>query len=305
MSKVLIVDDEEGVCELLRDVLEDAGFEAWIASNAREAREILQAKTPDTILLDIRLPDADGIQLIEEFNSMGIQVPVILMTAFGTTETAIQAMKQGAHDYLNKPLNLDELLLAVQKAVKMQELFSEVATLREELDIEENSVDSLIGQSKHMQDVCKIIGKVADSDITVLIQGESGTGKELVARSIHSNGRRHQRPFIKINCGSIPEYLMESELFGHEKGAFTGAIYQKPVNLNWPTAERFFWTRLVNCRCTLRLSCCAYCRKRSSSGWAVPNASRLTYASSPLPTVISSNWWMKVNFAKISTTGSM
>ncbi|WP_347489085.1 sigma-54 dependent transcriptional regulator [Desulfoscipio sp. XC116] len=228
MSKVLIVDDEEGVCELLRDVLEDAGFEAWIASNAREAREILQAKTPDTILLDIRLPDADGIQLIEEFNSMGIQVPVILMTAFGTTETAIQAMKQGAHDYLNKPLNLDELLLAVQKAVKMQELFSEVATLREELDIEENSVDSLIGQSKHMQDVCKIIGKVADSDITVLIQGESGTGKELVARSIHSNGRRHQRPFIKINCGSIPEYLMESELFGHEKGAFTGAIYQKP-----------------------------------------------------------------------------
>lgn len=228
MWKVLIVDDEEGVCELLRDVLEDAGFEAWIAYNARDAINILESKTPDTILLDIRLPDADGIQLINDFKEMGVNVPVILMTAFGTTEIAIQAMKQGAHDYLNKPLNLDELLLTVQKAVKMQQLVSEVATLREELDQETDAVDNLIGQSRHMQDVFKLIGKVADSDITVLIQGESGTGKEVVARAIHNNSRRSNRPFIKINCGSIPEHLMESELFGHEKGAFTGAIYQKP-----------------------------------------------------------------------------
>ncbi|SFG70346.1 two-component system, NtrC family, response regulator AtoC [Desulfotomaculum arcticum] len=228
MWKVLIVDDEEGVCELLRDVLEDAGFEAWIAYNARDAINILENKTPDTILLDIRLPDADGIQLINDFKEMGVNVPVILMTAFGTTEIAIQAMKQGAHDYLNKPLNLDELLLTVQKAVKMQQLVSEVATLREELDQETDAVDNLIGQSRHMQDVFKLIGKVADSDITVLIQGESGTGKEVVARAIHNNSRRSNRPFIKINCGSIPEHLMESELFGHEKGAFTGAIYQKP-----------------------------------------------------------------------------
>ncbi|MBF7082963.1 sigma-54-dependent Fis family transcriptional regulator [Desulfallas sp. Bu1-1] len=228
MSTVLIVDDEEGVCELLRDVLEDAGFETWLAYNAKDAIEILESKTPDTILLDIRLPDADGIQLIEEFKNMGIHVPVILMTAFGTTEIAIQAMKQGAHDYLNKPLNLDELLITVQKAVKMQQLVSEVATLREELDHEADSVDNLIGQSRHMQDIFKVIGKVADSDITVLIQGESGTGKEVVARAIHNNSRRRNRPFIKINCGSIPEHLMESELFGHERGAFTGAIYQKP-----------------------------------------------------------------------------
>lgn len=224
---VLIVDDEEGVCELLRDVLEDAGFETWLAYNAREALKILETGTPDTILLDIRLPDADGIRLIEEFNNMGVHVPVILMTAFGTTEIAIQAMKQGAHDYLNKPLNLDELLLAVQKSVKLQQLVSEVATLREELDFEVDSVDNIIGHSRHMQDIFKIIGKVADSDITVLVQGESGTGKEVVARAIHNNSHRCNRPFIKINCGSIPEHLVESELFGHEKGAFTGAIYQK------------------------------------------------------------------------------
>ena len=227
MSKILIVDDEEGVCEMLRDVLEDAGFDISVAYNAKDALKLLETDLPDTILLDIRLPDADGIQVMDELKKMGIQVPVILMTAFGTTEIAIQAMKQGAHDYLNKPLNLDELVLAVQKSIKMHQLVSEVATLREELDQETDSVDSFIGQSRHMQDVFKIIGKVVDSDITVLIQGESGTGKEVVARTIHSNSRRSNRPFIKINCATIPEQLMESELFGHERGSFTGAITQK------------------------------------------------------------------------------
>ncbi|ACV61859.1 two component, sigma54 specific, transcriptional regulator, Fis family [Desulfofarcimen acetoxidans DSM 771] len=227
MSKVLIVDDEEGVCEMLKDVLEDEGFEITLAYNAKDALKIMETEFPDTVLLDIRLPDADGIEVMDKLKQMGIEVPVILMTAFGTTEIAIQAMKQGAHDYLNKPLNLDELVLAVQKSIKMQRLVSEVAILREELDQETDSVDSFIGQSRHMQDVFKTIGKVVDSDITVLIQGESGTGKEVVARTIHSNSRRSSRPFIKINCATIPEQLMESELFGHEKGSFTGAVSQK------------------------------------------------------------------------------
>lgn len=228
MAKILIVDDEEGVCSLLQDVLEDAGFETVTAYNAGDALKILENDSPDTMLLDIKLPDADGIKFMEIIKKMGVQVPVILMTAFGTMEIAIQAMRQGAHDYLNKPLNLDELLMTVQKAVKMQQLVSEVAILREELDNEMDSVDNLIGQSRHMQDIFKIIGKVADSDITVLLQGESGTGKEVVARAIHNNSRRSSRPFIKINCAAIPEHLMESELFGHEKGSFTGAFNQKP-----------------------------------------------------------------------------
>lgn len=228
MAKILIVDDEEGVCDLLVDVLEDAGYETMVAYTAGEALKTLDSDNPDTVLLDIKLPDADGIELMGEIKKMGIHVPVILMTAFGTTEIAIQAMKQGAHDYLNKPLNLDELLITVEKAVKMQQLVSEVATLREELDSDIDYVDSLIGQSRHMQDVFKLIGRVADSDITVLLQGESGTGKEVVARAIHSNSRRSSRPFIKINCATIPEHLIESELFGHERGAFTGAVNQKP-----------------------------------------------------------------------------
>lgn len=228
MAKILIVDDEEGVCDLLVDVLEDAGYETMVVYNARDALKTLDSNTPDTVLLDIKLPDADGIELMGEIKKMGIHVPVILMTAFGTTEIAIQAMKQGAHDYLNKPLNLDELLITVEKAVRMQQLVSEVATLREELDSDIDYVDSLIGQSRHMQDIFKLIGRVADSDITVLLQGESGTGKEVVARAIHSNSRRSNRPFIKINCATIPENLIESELFGHERGAFTGAVNQKP-----------------------------------------------------------------------------
>ncbi|MFZ5597457.1 MAG: sigma-54-dependent transcriptional regulator [Bacillota bacterium] len=227
MAKILIVDDEEGVCELLKDVLEDAGYDTIISYTAGNALKILENETPDTVLLDIRLPDADGIEVMEKIKEMGIRVPVILMTAFGTMEIAIQAMKQGAHDYLNKPLNLDELLITVNKAVKMQQLVSEVAILREELDNEVDSVDSLIGQSSNMQEIYKLIGKVADSDITVLLQGESGTGKEVIARAIHNNSRCRNRPFIKINCAAIPEHLMESELFGHEKGAFTGAINQK------------------------------------------------------------------------------
>lgn len=227
MARVLVIDDEEGVCELLRDVLENAGYEVIVAYTAEEGMEALINFAPDTVLLDIKLPDDNGIKVMEKIKDRGSAVPIILMTAFGTTEIAIQAMKEGAHDYLNKPLNLDELILTVQRAVKMKHLVSEVAILRDQLEDELNPSDHFIGQSRIMQEISKIIGRIADSDITVLIQGESGTGKEVVARSIHKNSKRNQCPFISINCATIPENLMESELFGHEKGSFTGAISQK------------------------------------------------------------------------------
>ncbi|AET70158.1 response regulator with CheY-like receiver, AAA-type ATPase, and DNA-binding domains [Desulfosporosinus orientis DSM 765] len=227
MARVLVIDDEEGVCELLRDVLESAGYEVYVTYTAAEGMEALDNFNPDTILLDIKLPDDDGIKVMERIKDIGVSVPVILMTAFGTTEIAIQAMKEGAHDYLNKPLNLDELILSVQKAVRMKNLVSEVATLREKLEDDLNQSDNFIGESRIMQEISKTIGRISDSDITVLIQGESGTGKEVVAQSIHKNSKRSHCPYIKINCATIPENLMESELFGHEKGAFTGAITQK------------------------------------------------------------------------------
>lgn len=227
MARVLVIDDEEGVCELLRDVLESEGYEVLVAYTAAEGMEALNNFKPDTVLLDIKLPDDNGIKVMERIKDIGVSVPVILMTAFGTTEIAIQAMKEGAHDYLNKPLNLDELILSVQKAIRMKNLVSEVATLREKLEDDLNQSDNFIGESRIMQEISKTIGRISDSDITVLIQGESGTGKEVVAQSIHKNSKRTQGPYIKINCATIPENLMESELFGHEKGAFTGAVTQK------------------------------------------------------------------------------
>ncbi|SDG11645.1 sigma-54-dependent transcriptional regulator [Desulfosporosinus hippei] len=227
MAKVLVIDDEEGVCELLRDVLENEGYEVFVTYTASEGIDALNSYNPDAILLDIKLPDDDGIKVMKRIKGINVTVPIILMTAFGTTEIAIQAMKEGAHDYLNKPLNLDELILSVQKAVRMKNLVSEVATLREKLEDEMNPTDPFIGKSRIMQEISKIIGRISDSDITVLIQGESGTGKEVVARSIHKNSKRNHCPYIKINCATIPENLMESELFGHEKGSFTGAISQK------------------------------------------------------------------------------
>ena len=227
MARILVIDDEEGVCELLRDVLENAGYEVFVTYTAAEGMEALNSFDPDTILLDIKLPDDDGIRVMEKIKDRGFTVPIILMTAFGTTEIAIHAMKEGAHDYLNKPLNLDELIITVQRTVKMKYLVSEVAILREKLEDELNPFDNFIGQSRIMQEISKIIGRIADTDITVLIQGESGTGKEVVARSIHKNSKRNHCPFININCATIPENLMESELFGHEKGSFTGAISQK------------------------------------------------------------------------------
>ncbi|MEW6273613.1 MAG: sigma-54 dependent transcriptional regulator [Bacillota bacterium] len=232
MPTVLVIDDEESVTEFLREVLEDAGYQVETATDGYRALELVQDYSFDAILLDIRMPELDGLQVMERIQQIDGALPVILMTAFGTTEMAIQAMKAGAFDYIVKPFNLDELILTVKKAVTMKQLASEVEILRGNHGAEQAPVelpmDIMIGQSLPMQAVYKTIGRVANSNVTVLIQGESGTGKELVARAIHGNSDRRGGPFVKINCATIPENLMESELFGYEKGAFTGAGSRKP-----------------------------------------------------------------------------
>lgn len=226
MPRILIVDDEDSVCQMLRDVLEDEGYRVEIALDGHEALRKMKSLDVDAVLLDIRMPGLDGMQVLKLAQEAGITVPVVLITAYGTTETAIQAMKLGAFDYVLKPFNIEELLMTIKKAVEMERLASELAALRQELS-DQVPPEEMIGRSPVMQEVYKSIGKVADSNVTVLILGESGTGKELVARAIHRNSRRHQGPFVKINCAAIPENLLESELFGYEKGAFTGALTRK------------------------------------------------------------------------------
>lgn len=227
MSKVLVVDDEESVRQMLKDILEDDGHRVILAENGKDALVNIETKHPDAVLLDIRMPEMDGLAVLDIIRGKGNNVPIILMTAFGTTDMAIQAMQMGAYDYVIKPFNIDELILTVKKAVTVRDLVAEVTALREELS-QSQGESLLIGRSARMQALYKDIGRVADRNVTVLVLGESGTGKELVSLAIHRNSSRRDRPFVKINCATIPENLLESELFGHEKGAFTSADRRKP-----------------------------------------------------------------------------
>ncbi|MCL6448013.1 MAG: sigma-54 dependent transcriptional regulator [Armatimonadetes bacterium] len=222
---ILVVDDEASVLEALTDVLTDHGFQVECAASGSEGLEKIEAVDPDAVLLDIRMPDIDGIKVLELVKRRGERTPIILITAYGSTQTTIEAMKLGAFDYLMKPLKIHDLLEVVKKAVEVKELIDR-AKAGESVPVAD--ADAMIGLSPIMQNVYKIIGRVANTNATVLIRGESGTGKELVARAIHYNSVRKERPFIKLNCASIPESLLESELFGHEKGAFTGAVAAKP-----------------------------------------------------------------------------
>ncbi len=222
---ILVVDDESSVREALIDILTDNGYRVESAGSGSEGLEKIEVLNPDAVLLDIRMPDIDGIKVLELVRRSGEGVPIILITAYGSTQTTIEAMKLGAFDYLMKPLKISDMLEVVKKAVEVKGLIDR-AKAGENLPLAE--ADAMIGLSPVMQNVYKTIGRVANTNATVMIRGESGTGKELVARAIHFNSVRKDRSFIKINCASIPENLLESELFGHEKGAFTGAATAKP-----------------------------------------------------------------------------
>ena len=219
---VLVVDDESSVREVLSDIFADNGFNVKTAVNGQDALKKLDDLHPNVVFMDIRMPELGGIEALEIINKRGSQIPIILMTAYGSTETTIEAMKLGAFDYLMKPLNIKEVLRVLEKAVEIKELIdNNMSSPKKATGYKE---DQMIGFSPIMQNVYKTIGRVANTSATVLIRGESGTGKELVARAIHYNSVRKDKPFIKINCASIPENLLESELFGHERGAFTGAV---------------------------------------------------------------------------------
>lgn len=225
-ENILVVDDERGQRDILKTILSGEGYDVVAASNGREAVKAIHEGVFDVILTDLKMPDRDGIQVMTEILKENPNVSVVIMTAHGTIDSAIEAMKLGAFDYLTKPLEREELLVVVKKAVEKMRLLKENILLRELLD-EKFSIKNMIGRDKKMQEVFKIVKKVSNSNSTVMIYGESGTGKELVAKAIHHNSPRMDKPFIAINCSSIPETLLESELFGYERGAFTGAYSRK------------------------------------------------------------------------------
>jgi two-component system nitrogen regulation response regulator GlnG len=224
-EKVLIVDDDESVRWVLKKSLEKARIEAYAVKDALEAFERLKENDIAVVLMDIRMPGMTGFEALDRIQSEGRGVSVIIMTAQATMQNAIEAMRRGAFDYITKPFDLDEVNILVGKALEVRRLSQEVNALRAE--VREKYEGGLVGNTAAMQEIYKTIGRVAESDATVLINGESGTGKELVARAIHYHSKRAGRPFIAVNSAAIPSELLESELFGHEKGAFTGAIGRK------------------------------------------------------------------------------
>ena len=225
VKSVLIVDDEVGTRESVKMILKN-DYEVFLAKDAEEAFLQIKEHSPDVVLLDIILPDIDGLKVLEKVKESDPDLIVIMITATKTIKTAVEAMKLGAYDYVTKPFDIDELRLIISRSLSTQALEKEVKYLRKEID-KGFSIGNIIGKSKVMENIFKVVRLIADSKSTVLIMGESGTGKELISRAIHYNSNRKNFPFVTINCAAIPETLIESELFGHERGAFTNAIEKK------------------------------------------------------------------------------
>jgi two-component system nitrogen regulation response regulator GlnG len=215
---LLVIDDEESVRYSFRRVFDAEGTRVLTAATAAEGLELVRREEPDVIVLDLQLPDRTGLDVFRDLHELAPKRPVVFITAHGTTQTAIEAMKGGAFDYLVKPLDLDRLSQVLERAFEAARLMGVPAVLPQV-----DASDQIVGRSLVMQEMCKAIGRTAPQDVNVLILGESGTGKELVARALYSHSRRADRPFLALNCAAIPEGLLESELFGHEEGAFTGA----------------------------------------------------------------------------------
>ncbi len=226
-GKVLIVEDEDSLRWILKKALEKEGYWVQTVEKGHPARQCLHEILFDVSLMDIKLPDIDGLTILKEAKKAGIDTSIVVMTAQNTMKNAIEAMKWGAFDYVTKPFDLEEILVVVQRALENRKLIREFRELKKEVKKKYEPRSNMIGQSPAMQKVFKTIGQVVSTRATVLIQGESGTGKELVAKTIHYNSPRWNKPFIAVNCAAIPRELLESELFGHEKGSFTGALERR------------------------------------------------------------------------------
>jgi DNA-binding NtrC family response regulator len=225
-TRILLVDDEPEICWILSRALGEIGYDVATAESVQAAIAAFEAQAPEVVLLDLRLPDGDGLEVLRRIREVDEHAPVVMLTGHGTIESAVRAMKLGAFDYLIKPVHLEEVRVVIEKGLETRRLVAEVQTLRAEMR-QRSSPDDLVGGSHAMEELRRFIGRVAPYDVTILIRGESGSGKELVAHAIHGQSKRRRGPFIPLDCAALPETLVESELFGHERGAFTGATQRR------------------------------------------------------------------------------
>jgi two-component system NtrC family response regulator/two-component system response regulator HydG len=225
-ARIVVIDDEVNAAAALETLLREDGYEVSRANDARSGLLLVEKNDPDVVLTDLRMPGMDGLELLARIKEIRPETLVILMTAYGTVKTAVKAMKLGAEDYLGKPIDVEELEVVLGKVIEKKHLLEETQVLRQRLD-HKYRLENLVGESPEMLAVFKTIRQVAPSGSSVLLLGESGTGKELFAQALHQNSPRKSKPFVKVACASLPETLLESELFGHEKGSFTGALYTR------------------------------------------------------------------------------
>ena len=250
-ERILVVDDEEQMRDLLAKVLERKGFQASVCGDGTEALAFLEKEPVDLVVTDVRMPGLGGMEALRAVKELNPDIVVIIMTAFGSIDQAVQAVKEGAYDYINKPFKIDEMLLTIEKALDERRLRHEVSTLRQELHTRYH-FENLIGKSRPMQEVFGLIDQVAGSRSTVMVYGKSGTGKELVAKAVHYNSQRSTKNFVAVNCAAIPAELLESELFGHEKGSFTGAIATKVGKFELATGGTLFLDEVGSMRLDLQ-----------------------------------------------------
>ncbi|MGH6915758.1 MAG: sigma-54-dependent transcriptional regulator, partial [Geminicoccales bacterium] len=226
-GSILVIDDEEIMREILETLLAREGYDVRLASTGAEGLELARTLPFDAAIVDVMMPGMDGVQALDELKKIDDELPVLMITAFASVENAIAAMKRGAFDYITKPFKNDEVLVVLRNAVERRRLMAENTALRQNLQAQYHKFSGIIGRSPRMKQVFDLIIQAAPSRSTILITGESGTGKELVARAIHANSSRSDRAFVTVNSGNLPPDLLESTLFGHVKGAFTGAVYPK------------------------------------------------------------------------------
>jgi nitrogen regulation protein NR(I) len=250
-ERILVVDDEEQMRDLLAKVLERKGYHVSVCGDGTEALASLEREPVDLVVTDVRMPGLNGMEALRAIKELNPEIVVIIMTAFGSIDQAVQAVKDGAYDYINKPFKIDEILLTIEKALDERRLRHEVSSLRQELRTRYH-FENLIGKSRAMQDVFHLIEQVAGSRSTVMVYGKSGTGKELVAKAVHYNSPRATKAFVAVNCAAIPAELLESELFGHEKGAFTGAIATKVGKFELATGGTLFLDEIGHMRLDLQ-----------------------------------------------------
>ena len=246
MSTILIIDDDDQLRKSFERLLADEGYDVESAPSGERGLDAVRAGAPDLVILDVRLPGMSGFETFKAIHEIEPKLPVIIMTAFGTTETAIEATKMGAFDYILKPFEIPEMLTVVREALDAGRFMRSLVDMNATPD--ETSREAIIGRSKPMQDVYKAIGRVASTDATVLIRGGSGTGKELAARAIYQHSARSEKPFLVINCVAIPETLLESELFGYEKGLSRERPIAESAKSNKLTGAPSFWMKSAICR---------------------------------------------------------